>query len=1280
MHILSQLNQAIFFSSYFHLHQKFLIILDNSSQKQNSLKSLAKSLSVWLNFLFENPRSCGCGNGDAAADAEEVVSGKGKRDSGCGVGIGVDAAATWQRPKRRRDLLWRKEVDDAVEFPNSMFASLRSSLKDVCSFDDLKERMRSYLSLGCCEDIFKAMTHVTKTIDEGRLKMKAHCPLVTDFGLKEKATTTLMSYNPIWLRIGLYIIFGGNSLLSNVNVNSDQEITFLKMVIEKQFFSHAGLAKAYAYNKMVEGLYRPGYYENLGNVVLKRFLLLVLILDRAKCQSSIPLKYSIDGVDGGSPLLFTTQSGIKSSCQVIQDFLSSDIMHGEGNILAHLVIVGHKVSYQQCPLIEYDFRVTDLFVDLQDGVRLCRAIQLLQHDSSILTKIVVPSDTRKKNLANCGIALQYLRQAGVSLCDEDGMIIVGDDVANGDRELTLSLLWNIFVHFQLPLLVNKTILLEEICKVRGINMDNSNCVCVNSTHLEMLLNWIQAICENYGFKIEKFSSLVDGRAIWCLLDYYFRKDLHCSCSLELLYIFFSIDPQKAGGRESIMSAIDYPDAVHNFIFSQKLTTLLGNFPEVLQISDILEYNGACSYQSVAILLVFLASQLVIKKNMNQLNFHKFLGCDCLSPERKHSCLERCSVSSEAVQNQEETDWHSTEDAVRKFKVIQAWWQNMAEQTYKPVTKVAPPLPCLSPVQDIISIHRENVAKVIQSHFRRLIERRSFLKMVNAGSFLQIVIRAWLTVRKKSAFVKFDTVKGFSSGISKQSERCRRYFMFVVDRQNFVKLKRSVLLIQQAARNWINNRHHGGNIVTCDVTTLVQVNAAIVVQKYSRGWLARSRYIHEVAQLEKASNLCNEKGASDLQTKAAVKIQLAWKNLIVCRSLHNQHFAATKIQSHFLGWLSRRRFLNERQATIKIQSNFRMKRCWRAYQQYKIAAFSTTLIQSYVRGWIARRGACRRRHLIYAIQRHCRSWLIRRDFLFQREAATKIQSAIRCMICWKTFQCQRHAAIEIQRFARGHISRNRLQRMEFLFQIEALRKIQSAIRGMICWKKFQCQRHAAIEIQRFVRGHISRNRLRRREFLFQREAVVKIQSVIRCMICWKTFQCQRRAAIEIQQFVRGHISRNRLLGSSSLRTVIPSGCLLKSSRGCFGSIELEILLCSVLKVQRWWKGVLLLKLRAKYAVIIQSHIRAWFARRNAAREKHHIVFIQSYWKGYLRRKELRGQLLDLRLRVRKSSTNVDDSRRLINRLLSAVAELLSMKSVSGILHTCATLGELRVMVR
>lgn len=68
--------------------------------------------------------------------------------------------------------------------------------------------------------------------------------------------------------------------------------------------------------------------------------------------------------------------------------------------------------------------------------------------------MVVPSDTSKKNLANCNIALQYLRQAGVLLNDEDGTTIMGDDVVNGDKELIISLLWNMFVHLQVCSLPN----------------------------------------------------------------------------------------------------------------------------------------------------------------------------------------------------------------------------------------------------------------------------------------------------------------------------------------------------------------------------------------------------------------------------------------------------------------------------------------------------------------------------------------------------------------------------------------------------------------------------------------------------------------------------------------------------------------------------------------------------------------------------------------------------------------------------------------------------------
>ncbi|KAB1226927.1 hypothetical protein CJ030_MR1G003957 [Morella rubra] len=57
----------------------------------------------------------------------------------------------------------------------------------------------------------------------------------------------------------------------------------------------------------------------------------------AKCQSSLPLKYGIDRLDGGSPLLFTVESGIKSSRQVIQGLRSLYTLVSEGlSDLEHL--------------------------------------------------------------------------------------------------------------------------------------------------------------------------------------------------------------------------------------------------------------------------------------------------------------------------------------------------------------------------------------------------------------------------------------------------------------------------------------------------------------------------------------------------------------------------------------------------------------------------------------------------------------------------------------------------------------------------------------------------------------------------------------------------------------------------------------------------------------------------------------------------------------------------------------------------------------------------------
>ncbi|CAL5344536.1 unnamed protein product [Camellia sinensis] len=1271
--------------------------------KEKSLKSLAKSLTVWLNFLLQNPVSCGCDlskmTGQCGFEESDVklVSGNGKRESSRGGGVGVDTP--WRCPKRQRDSGWRGVArEESTVFSNSKLLALQSSLRDVCSFDDLKERMKVYLSLGSCKEIFNVMTQVTKNIDEGRLKMKPHCPIVTDVGLKEKASRILMCYNPIWLRIGLYIIFGGDSLLSDEDINSEKEIAFLKMVIEKQFFSHAGLARVYAYNKLVEGLYRPGFFEALGNVILKRFLLLVLVLDRAKSQSCLPIKYGIDGLDGGSPLLFTLQPNIKSSCQVIHDFLSSDVMHGEGNVLAHLLIVGYKVSYLQSPFNEYDFRVKELFEDLQDGVRLCRAIQLLQHDSSILMKMLVPSDTRKKNVVNCGVALQHLKQAGVPLFDEDGSMIVAEDIVSGDKELTLSLLWNIFVHLQLPLLINKTLILEEISRIQGVNAEEH---LNNSTLLDMLLNWIQAICKSYDFKVDNFASLVDGKAMWCLLDYYFRKELNCSCSLK--------DIRETSGETSIMSVSDYTDAVHNFILSQKLTTLLGNFPEVLQVSDILEHNGPCNSQSVIILLVFLSFQLLVRKNTEQLNFHKLLGFTCQSPERRRLSMDQCFAHSEAILNQEDRHVYNTEGGMRNFKAIMAWWQDMAMRNKRfNLRPGTPPLQFLSTRRSSSTMQRvpENAAKIIQSRFRQSLARNNYLRIKNAVTFLQTVIRAWLAVKKKSAINKFCTsrVQEFSFEKQKQSDVLGRYITYMVDRHNFVKLKRFATIIEHATRAWISRRHHGGSILTQDMSTHDVVNAAIVVQKCIRGSTVRSIYFQRVSQLEKVSHACEETEVNDCQIKAASTIQLAWKKFLVHKSLCFQNLSATKIQTCYRGWLMRKSFVIQNLSATKIQSCYRgwlMRKRFIMIQKHIKAAFniqlawkkflmnkalrlqnlSATKIQTCYRGWLMRKSFVIQNLSATKIQSCYRGWLMRKRFIMIQKhikAAFNIQLAWKKFLMNKALRLQNLSATKIQSCYRGWFKRK-----SFVLQKQAALKIQSIFQCLRCLRDFQQYKIAtrsAIIIQSHTRGWIARRvayRLNclivviqshcrgwliRREIVVQKEAVIKIQSAFRCIQCQKLFDCYRHAATEIQRFVRGQIARRRLLGASFLPKTDLMGCIV-TSKDCFQNLELGMFLCSVLKLQRWWRVVLMHKSRSKSAIIIQSHIRGWIARQEATR---------SYWKGYLARKASRGQLLDLRLRLHKSAANVDDSMRIINRLLVALSDLLSMKSVSGILHTCATL--------
>ncbi|XP_044419976.1 uncharacterized protein, partial [Triticum aestivum] len=82
-------------------------------------------------------------------------------------------------------------------------------------------------------------------------------------------------------------------------------------------------------------------------------------------------------------------------------------------------------------------------------------------------KVFAPSDSHKKKLHNCIMAVQYMKEAPVLISDADAVRVSAEYILNGDKELILAFLWNMFIHMQLPLLVNKTSLARELSRLNA---------------------------------------------------------------------------------------------------------------------------------------------------------------------------------------------------------------------------------------------------------------------------------------------------------------------------------------------------------------------------------------------------------------------------------------------------------------------------------------------------------------------------------------------------------------------------------------------------------------------------------------------------------------------------------------------------------------------------------------------------------------------------------------------------------------------------------------------
>ena len=215
------------------------------------------------------------------------------------------------------------------------------------------------------------------------------------------------------------------------------------------------------------------------------------------------------------------------------------------------------MSYEQHPLQEYDYRISNLAVDVRDGVRLTRIIELLlyscihpdpEHTTTTVTlpdeggvfsfaneeqwplspQLKLPCTSRTVKLYNVQVALNALAStSGAGVYSHD---VSAEDIVDGHREKTIALLWRLVSKWGLPGLVDWEDVRQEIGRLKRKTVSQFAYEQISSeTELDeqvgdctvLLKQWASLLAHLKGLRLDNLSTdFADGRIYESIVDEY----------------------------------------------------------------------------------------------------------------------------------------------------------------------------------------------------------------------------------------------------------------------------------------------------------------------------------------------------------------------------------------------------------------------------------------------------------------------------------------------------------------------------------------------------------------------------------------------------------------------------------------------------------------------------------------------------------------------------------------------------------------------------------------
>ncbi|KAJ2945923.1 hypothetical protein O0L34_g4838 [Tuta absoluta] len=1072
-------------------------------------------------------------------------------------------------------------------------------------------------------------------IEKKLIAIRSDRNLHLDVGLQKIIMELLLSYNPLWLRIGLEAIYG-----TVLPLKSNSDIDGLTTFIIQRMFKNPHLKNKHS-KSSAPNMLLPAYMEAIKKFTLKKFFMLVFFLDQAKQKKLI----------SHDPCLFCRNAVCKESREIIIRF-TRELIAGIGDITKHLRPIGYVVSHKQSYLDEYKYAVHNIALDIRDGVRITKVMEIILLKNGLLTQLRTPAISRLQKIHNVQVALNALKEANFSIVGD----ITAQDIADGHREKTLSLLWQLIHVLRAPLFEKAANVIQmwwrkkyevivekrkEEEKLRQkLNTAASVIQCWwRRIQYNRLVEWQMKQIVTATVVIQKYCRMWlcrtrlmrQKRSVRKIEEWYKSVIMMRNAKVTLEALRKQREELRQRSATTLQSYVrrwlcmkEYSWKVRKIVLIQSLVRCF------LVRKHYIQYKKSVTY-----IQRLYKGKLVMREEMKKFaearnaaitiqSYYKMFKQRKQFDELKNAVktIEERYIALLKMRNEMKQYLRLKQSTVR----IQSQWRGIeCRKEY------------LNKRNMIVKLQKR-----VRAHLLMKKEREDFLHLKQSTITLQRYVRSYQAMKKtRQAFIL-----QVQSAIVIQ-RRFRAKQSMKTQRASYIQLKNSVMVFQKHYRALLAMRQER-------TSYLKRKHAAIVLQRRYRAQsqmrICKENYqkllaaVTSVQRRFRAQQKMKEQRDRYAKLKSScVLIQNAYRAYVLGRQERNKFLemklAAIAIQKWLInckkGKMVQEKYQQTKQACVTIQ------RVYRAYiigrkqrQEYIQIKTSTIRIQNYYRSYIemkrVRQEFIALKTATVQIQRFYKSYLQmktqKKEYLQLKSATIFIQNYYRRYR--KTKQIRNHycilkkSVISIQRIYRS-LRAMRVERNRYLTLKESTICIQRRYRAMLLMrterKKYQTLRKAAMIMQARFRAQ-SIMKKERMKYIITRNACVYIQRAYRSYLVSKhereKYLCLKRAAVILQQ---------RYIALLAMRKERKSYLTIRSA---------------AINVQRRFRAQSLMKIeKTKYlttlnaAITIQTSYRAYMDGKKQRLEyikiKTSVITIQTWFRRVIEARKVRNQYLQLR---------------------------------------------------